>query len=256
MTMNFTGKTALVTGGGRGFGEAMGRALAREGMKVVVADLDLAEAKRVAGEISSTGGEAMPIQTDISDESKVDSMVKNAVSRYGGIDVLLNNAGLLGFMGPLEKTPTDAWDRAFAVNVRGHFFVTRAVLPHMIAQRSGHIVNTTSNLARIGYRKGRPCTAYATTKFAMEGVTWALSVEVEPHNIRVNAIAPAVAPTHFFNAQERAGLKDREVWKPDHTVGPLMFLLKSDVTGTSIDAWEWHEQHGSKNQFCYKFGAN
>ena len=252
MSNRLLGQTAIVTGGGRGFGEQICRALAREGANVVVADIDLDQAERVAQAVADGGGAALAHRADIAEESAAPKLVDATLTQFGQVDTLVNNAGVLTYIGPFQDTPTEAWDRVFGVNLRGNFFCIRAVLPHMIERQAGHIINITSNVARIGFLKGRRTGAYVATKFGMEGLTWSLSLELAEHNIRVNAVAPELSDTHFYKPEQRANMNGRECWAPEHVVPPLIHLLvDSKVTGTSIDAEEWHEKQRTKDRYCF-----
>jgi NAD(P)-dependent dehydrogenase (short-subunit alcohol dehydrogenase family) len=177
------GRVGLVTGGGGGIGREIARRLAGEGMTVAVLDRDGAAAQAVADE---TGGFAT--QADVTSPEEVQRAVDTVLARCDKIDLLVNNAGV-AWMGPALETPLDALQLMLRVNVEGVFIVSRAVLPHMIARRSGSVVNLASWAGKTGnaYFAG-----YSASKFAVIGLTQALAREMAPHRIRVNAICPGI----------------------------------------------------------------
>ncbi len=251
MAGNLAGQTIIITGGGRGFGENMSQAVAREGASVVVADVAAAEAERVAENISSGGGSAMAVDADVSNEAQVNDMVKKTLDRFGQIDVLVNNAGISGPSCDFVDVQTQEWEAVYDVNVKGVFHCSRAVLPHMIERRSGHIVNISSTTAHIGYTHVRSI-PYTTTKYAVEGFSYCLSLQMEKHGIRVNALCPGLAVTNFQAKTPKEYLKGQRCWNPDHTVGPLLYILtEMEGTGKSIESPAWHKERGALEQFSY-----
>ncbi|MBI1724692.1 MAG: SDR family oxidoreductase [Candidatus Tectomicrobia bacterium] len=251
MARRLAGQTIIVTGGGRGFGEQKSKALAREGAHVAVADVAASEAERVAREIAAAGGTAVALATDVTVEAQVEDMVKQTLRRFGRIDVLVNNAGVAGPRGELHTLGTEDWDRVFSVNVRGVFFCSRAVLPHMIGRKSGHIVNVSSTTARTGFTHIRSL-PYTVTKWTVEGISWGLSVQMEKYGIRVNALCPGLAVTNFQTGTPAEYFKGQRCWKPDHTAGPLLYILtEMEGTGKSVEAPAWHRERGTLEQFSY-----
>jgi NAD(P)-dependent dehydrogenase (short-subunit alcohol dehydrogenase family) len=178
---------AVITGGGRGIGRAISLAFAREGARVVLAARSLGPLEEVADAIRRGGGEALVVQTDVSDQAHVVRMVETAVQACGQIDILVNNAGVAGPAMPLVDVPLDEWESTFASNVRSIFLACKAVLPVMIEAGGGKVIN-------IGSMSGkRPLlnrAAYCASKMAVVGLTRTLAWEVGPHNIRVNCISP------------------------------------------------------------------
>ena len=245
------GQTIIVTGGGNGFGEHMSRATAAEGANTVIADCDAGGGERVVAGIRSNGDSAVAIETDVGDEDQVGELIAKVMNRFGRIDVLVNNAGVAGDVSPFPEQSLDAWNQINRVNVTGCFLCNRAVLPHMIARKSGHIVHISSGLCRQDIRKIRSL-MYLSTKFAIEGLSWGLSVHTEQHGIRVNTIRPNLSVTGLFNESDRNYLSGLKVWKPTLTVGPLLHLLcESSGTGEIIDATEWHTASGSADELTY-----
>jgi NAD(P)-dependent dehydrogenase (short-subunit alcohol dehydrogenase family) len=177
------GRVGLVTGGGSGIGREIARRLAKEGMAVAVLDRDGAAAESAAVE---TGGFA--VTADVTSPEEVGRAVDAALGRLQKIDVLVNNAGI-AWMGPALEMPLEALQAMLRVNVEGVFIATRAVLPHMIARRSGSVINLASWAGKTGnaYFAG-----YSASKFAVIGLTQALAREMAPHGVRINAICPGI----------------------------------------------------------------
>lgn len=177
------GRVGLVTGGGGGIGRAIAQRLARESMAVAVLDSDAAAAQAVAAEI---GG--LAVAADVASSDEVAGGVNAVLARFKQIDVLVNNAGI-AWMGPALEMPIEALQAMLRVNVEGVFIVSRAVLPHMIARRSGSVVNLASWAGKTG---NAFFAGYSASKFAVIGLTQALAREMAPHGIRVNAICPGI----------------------------------------------------------------
>jgi NAD(P)-dependent dehydrogenase (short-subunit alcohol dehydrogenase family) len=177
------GRVGMVTGGGGGIGREIARRLARDGMAVAVLDCNGAAAQAVAAEI---GG--LALVADVTSQEEVGRAVEAALARFEKIDLLVNNAGI-AWMGPALEMPIEALQAMLRVNVEGVFIVSRAVLPHMIARRSGSVVNLASWAGKTG-----PAffAGYSASKFAVIGLTQALAREMAPHGIRVNAICPGI----------------------------------------------------------------
>ena len=246
--MRFQGKVALVTGAASGFGEAIARRFAAEGARVVVADVNEGAGKAVAAAIESAGGEALFARTDVSDSEEVKRSVESAVQRFGGLDVLVNNAGYSHRMMPLEQLPEADFDRLFAVNVRGVFLGCKHAIPVLRQRGGGVIVNTAS----IGARRPRPnVTAYNATKGAVLTLTRGLAFELAPSRIRVNAVNPVAADTGFMKtALGPAGLPEAvrtqlvatvplgRLAEPRDVAAAVLFLASPDaefLTGVCLD---------------------
>ena len=191
----FTGSSIIVTGAGSGFGEAIARRFAAEGGRVLLADIDVTGAQRVAQAIEAQGGEALALEVDVSQEAAIVQMVEAAQTAFGSVDVLVNNAGYSHLNKLLWKITVEEFDAVFAVNVRGVFLGCKHVIPLMIEQGGGAIVN----IASIGAIAPRPgVTPYNGTKGAVLTMTKGLALEVARHKIRVNAVNPVAADTGFM----------------------------------------------------------
>jgi 2-dehydro-3-deoxy-L-rhamnonate dehydrogenase (NAD+) len=176
--MRFKGRRAVVTGGMSGIGEAVAKRILAEGGQVAIWDM--------------TGG----IKTDISELASVEAAVKQSVAQMGGIDILVNSAGITGPTVPVNGFPIDGWMKTMAVNVNGAFFTNRSVIPHMIEQNYGRIVN----IASIAGKEGNPnASAYSASKAAVIGFTKSLAKELAKTNITVNAVTPAAVRTPIFD---------------------------------------------------------
>jgi len=237
-------RVGLVTGAGGGIGHAIARRLAREGVAIAVLDRDAAAAETVAAEI---GG--LALTADVTAPEEVGHAVAATISRFRQIDLLVNNAGI-AWMGPALDMPLEALQAMLRVNVEGVFIVSRAVLPHMIARRSGSVVNLASWAGKTG-----PAffAGYGATKYAVIGLTQALAREMAPHGIRVNAICPGIVVdtamrTAIEAQQRRYGLPEtaeREksipigrVSIPDDVARIAAFLASDEasyMTGESIN---------------------
>ena len=200
------GTVAVITGGGRGIGEAVALAFAREGATVVLAARTASELDQVAAKATAAGGLAIAVPTDVSSPPGVSRLVHSALDAHGQVDVLVNAAGIHGPIGLLWEADLDAWKRAIEVNLYGTFLCCRAVLPHMVKRRQGKIINfsgggAASPLPRLA--------AYGASKAAVVRLTETLALEVKPFNVQVNAIAPGMVDTRLLDdvlaAKEHAG---------------------------------------------------
>ena len=230
----FRDKVAVVTGAGQGIGEAYAKALADEGAKVAIAELNTEEAERVAAEISAGGGEAMAITTDVSDEQSCLDMGQAVVDGFGGVDYLINNAAIYGNMKmeSMLQVDMDYWDKFMSVNMTGALMVTRAVYKSMKERGGGAIVNQSSTAAYMG------AGYYGIAKLAVHGITHSLARELGWNNIRVNAIAPGPTDTNATRTQVPQEFLD-DILKSmplprmgtvDDMVGGCLFLLSDDAS--------------------------
>jgi NAD(P)-dependent dehydrogenase (short-subunit alcohol dehydrogenase family) len=193
MAERLTNKIAIVTGAGRGIGEAIARAFVREGAAVIIAERDTATGEATATSLRADGAKARFIQTDVTDEASVARCIATTLTEHGRIDILVNNAGINVFHAPLE-TSEEEWRRCFAVDLDGVWRVSKAALPAMIAEGGGAIVNIASCH---GFAIIPGCFPYPVAKHGLIGLTRALGVEYAAKNIRVNAIAPGYIETQL-----------------------------------------------------------
>ena len=200
------GKVCLITGAGSGIGQASAWLFAREGALVVVADIDVRAAKATVAGIRKTKGEAVAERVDVTDEAQAVALAQRVAKRFKRIDVLFNNAGVSGVGDVIETTP-DLFDRVMLVNVRGVYLMSRAVVPHMIKQGSGSIINMSSCIAEIGLARR---VSYAASKGAVLAMTRSMQVDVAQHGIRVNALLPGTIMTPFVERYLKESYKDPE----------------------------------------------
>lgn len=193
-TNSFSGKSIIVTGAGSGIGRAAAIQFAMRGGKVLIADLNEATANVVAEEIRAAGGDAIVVVGDLSDQVIVDRVVATAIEQFGGIDVLVNNAGIMDSMSANDEVTTQEWDRVIRVNLTAPFMLSRAALPHMLKVGKGAIVNTASEAAIRGSAAG---TAYTVSKHGIVGLTKSDAVMYRNRGIRVNAVAPGGTRTNI-----------------------------------------------------------
>ncbi|HKQ28674.1 MAG TPA: 3-oxoacyl-ACP reductase family protein [Burkholderiales bacterium] len=239
--MRLKDKVAIVTGGGIGLGRAYSIALAREGAKVVVADIQDDAAKSVAKEVSG-----IAVRVDVTDPEATRAMAAKAVDTYGAIDILVNNAGMYSSIQkkPFFEIPVEEWDRVMAVNVKGVYLCVRAVHPQMKKQRRGKIINISSGTV-LG---GTPMFLhYVTSKAGVIGLTRALAREVGADNINVNAITPGLTIadenqkkmlSEEYLAPRRQSRALKRDQYPEDLIGTVVFLASSDsdfLTGQTIN---------------------
>jgi NAD(P)-dependent dehydrogenase (short-subunit alcohol dehydrogenase family) len=240
------GKTALVTGGARGIGRHYTRALAAQGARVMIADVE--DGSDLVKEIAQAhGAEAAAFAAcDVSDENAVQALVAQTITRFGQIDVLVNNAAFYAKLSPRNFNEWDVatWDRVMAVNTRGPFLMVKHVAPHMMARRSGKIINIASGAPYKGVPRMLP---YVSSKGAILAFTRSLSRELGPYGIAVNSLSPGyiLSDTGLENVthveEERVPVRNSRAFKrdayPEDLVGTLVFLASSDsdfITGQSI----------------------
>ncbi len=214
-------KVALVTGGGRGIGKAVALAYAREGARVAICARTVQEVEQTAKEIRDQGGECVALECDVSAEESVDKLLTNIEKEFDHIDILVNNAGVMTRPVPLVKVEVRKWDYTLAVNLRGTFLMTRRVLPLMVRHKAGSIINVSSTIGRGAYAN---FSAYAVSKWGIEGLTQTLAVEVKSQGIRVNTVDPGYVATKLTGFSGSS---------PDSVTGVFVYLASDKSRGIS-----------------------
>lgn len=261
--MTLEGKVAIVTGGGRGIGRGIALCLADAGADVAIMDKDAAGAAQVAQEVAARGRRSLPLTTDVLDRHQVQQAVDSVLAAWGHIDILVNNAG--GGASAVERVATRLadqeeadWDEAYQLNLKSQFIVCREVVPHLVKQRSGKIINISSVAGKVGDSFRMP---YSAAKGGVIAFTRSLAMELARHNINVNCVCPGLVYTPLWEVAARrlaqvlpgyAELSPRQVFerwverlipmKREQTpedVGRLVAFLASEaarnITGQAIN---------------------
>ncbi len=236
--MRLAGKVAVVTGAASGMGEQIAKSFAREGAKVVAADLNVEGLERVVQEIRAAGGEAVAVKCNVALEDDVQRMIDTAVEQYGTLDVLVNNAGIMDNMVPAHELTDELWDRVLAVNTTGPMRAIRKALPIFMEKGKGAIIN----IASIGGLQGsRAGAAYTTSKHAVIGLTKNVAFQYATSGIRCNAIAPGAVATNIaatitapspFGA-EKAGMGmalNPRIGQPEEIAAAAVFLASDEAS--------------------------
>lgn len=237
---DFKDKVAIVTGAGQGIGRTIALSLAKEGAKVVVADLS-DKRFEVVGEIKALGSEGLAVRCDVSDKEEVKGVVRETLEKFGRVDILVNNAGIYPFKTFSEMTEQE-WDKVLNINLKGTFYFIKAVLPKMIEQKKGKIINISSIAGAVVGFSG--LAHYSASKAAIAGLTKSLALEVAKHGININAIAPGPVETPGTEAtgeelyeQTRKAIPIGRWGRPEDVADLVLFLAgdKSDfITGQCI----------------------
>lgn len=237
-----TDRTALVTGGAGGIGKAIASMLLKGGMRVVLLDINEGLAEAAAEEISAAGGEAAGVGCDISDEKDIERAVGEAAKRFGGIDVLVNCAGILSGAGIREIT-REEWDRVLAVNLSGSFFMIQKTLPYLEKSRCARIINISSNAGRMGGYEGSQ--SYTASKGGIISITFGIARQLAPLGITVNAVCPGTTVSKMTEAYDEAAMTRLlgripmgRLGKPEDTAAAVCYLASEEagfVTGVLLD---------------------
>ncbi len=229
--MNVKGRIAMVTGSGRGIGAAIIKRLGANGAVAVVSDIDGSTAEQTAAEIRNAGGEAIALQADVTKKDQVDAMVQQVVERYGRLDILVNNVGIIRD-NYLTKMAEEDWDKVLEVNLKSYFLCSQAAVKQMMGQKSGRIVNITSRawLGNAGQAN------YSAAKAGIVGLTRVIALESGRYGITCNAVAPGVIDTPMTQGlapeiQERLMKSQpiRKIGKPEDIAYAVQFLAADEA---------------------------
>ncbi len=243
MLVDVTGKVTIVTGAGRGIGEAIAKRFAAEGARLSLWERDPVSLARVTAEIRAMGADVLPLQVDVSNAEECTKAAADTQAHFGDLEVLVNNAGVAP-SGTVETMDIAAWDETFAVNVRGVFLCCRAVSPYMKARRGGRIISASSFAAII---PSYAFAAYASSKAAVASFTRVLAAELGPWDVTVNAYAPGMVPTQMNGFTSLPETRQQQLldtltlrrWGAADDVASLLVFLASAhasyISGTLID---------------------
>jgi NAD(P)-dependent dehydrogenase (short-subunit alcohol dehydrogenase family) len=243
--INLKDKVAIITGARRGMGRMHALILAQAGAKVAVSDISSEDCEKVVSEIEEQGGTAMAFKCDVTNLQEIEKMTEQVVEKWGKIDILVNNAGVFPLKPFVEMTEKD-WDFVLDINLKGYFLTAKSVVPHMIKNGSGSIINISSiasGQVGIGYAAA---THYVASKGGISGWTEALAVELAPYNIRVNAISPGLIDTPMIDVIKENKEAEKAILgkiplaragKPEEISYMVAFLasdLASYMTGSNV----------------------
>lgn len=239
--MRLVNKVAIITGGGNGLGRAICMALAGEGCKVVVSDIDVSSGKTVRRKIMSLGRKAIYIKADVSKEEEVNQMTKTTLETFGRIDILVNNAGIF-YRGSIEEMKEEDWNKVIDVNLKGVFLCSKTVIKQMKKQKSGNIVNIASIAGKTGgILSGAN---YVVSKAGVIGFTKRLAKEMGPYGVNVNAVAPGSIDTPMVRAmpaEETESLVKMiplgRIGQPEDVASAVVFLVSREagyITGVTL----------------------
>lgn len=236
------GRVAIVTGAGRGIGWAVALRLARDGVDVVIAEVDMQAARSAAQEIEALGRKALMVEVDVSNKSQVQAMVQRTLDEWGHIDILINNAGILGPTCPVVEIEEEGWDRTLDVHLKGTFLCSQAVAPHMVAQGWGRIVS----MASVAGKEGNPNLApYSVAKAGIICFTKSLGKELATTGVTVNCISPTVVETDLIKGVTKeylamllAKIPMNRTCKLEEVAALIRFLVSDEaafITGQCYD---------------------
>ena len=242
-------KICIVTGSGSGIGKASALLLAEEGAKVVVVDLNEDNAKSTEKEINNSNGEAISLKINVSDENEVKNMIDKTIEKFGKVDILHNNVGIVPANDSIFDLSGDEWTRAININLKSAFLCTKYAVQNMIENKTGNIVYTASIIGIIG-EPGSSQLSYAISKGGIMGMVKQLSADLAPHKIRVNSVCPGYTDTPALRAAFSTGVQAAETWKeheelhllnrfadPKEIAHAVLFLASNEssfITGTNL----------------------
>jgi 3-oxoacyl-[acyl-carrier protein] reductase len=231
--MKLENKVALITGGSRGIGKAVAAAFAHEGAKLALCARSTDELQQTVAELRRMKAQAQGWPCDVTMESSVKDFVHEAQRAFGRIDILVNNAGVMTRPAPMVELEVRKWDYTIAVNLRGPFLVTQAVLPFMLKQKSGSVINVSSTIGRGAYAN---FVAYATSKWGLEGFTQTLAAELRSSHIQVNSVEPGYVATKLTGYRGS---------NPESVTDVFVYLASDEsksVTGKMLSSSTWKSQ--------------
>lgn len=241
-------KVVVITGAGSGIGRATANAFAKENARLVIADINPERLENVKTSLLAGGTRVAALQVDVSDKDQVASLCRFTLDTYGRVDILHNNAGV-GWGGPLEVFPLEDWEKIMGINFWSIVYGVHAFLPHMISQRSGHIINTSS---ATGYWGAPALGAYTATKHAIIGYSDVLRAEIRRYNIGVSAICPGIIntsivhdgkqtllPTAKIDQKRMAAFYDRFGWSPDRVAKAVVKAVKKNRSMVPVGPEAW-----------------
>lgn len=235
--MKLRDKKALVTGGGKGIGKGIAKAYLKEGASVAICGRS-EETLRKTSEELAVYGDISYVRADIADKDDVKKLARHVEERWNRLDVLVNNASILGIRAPISDYPEDVWEEVIHVNLNAQFFVTKALIPLILRSQNGSIINVSSSVGRRGKALWG---AYAVSKFGLEGLTQVLADELRLSNVRVNSVNPGGTRTEM-RAKAYPDEDPMTLPTPDD-IAPVFVYLASDesigVTGREFDARDW-----------------
>ena len=237
--MKLKGKVALITGASRGLGRASAVEMAREGARLVILGRTAPDIEATSRMVAEVGGQVLSLQGDISRPKDVEEAVDKAQSHFGTIDILMNNAAVIGPVKPLHEVDEQDWDICIDINVKGSFLFSKAVIPHMIRRKRGKIINVTSGLGAMAMPRFG---GYSIAKTGVIHLTRILAEELKPHNIQVNGLDPGVMDTKMQEDLrslgpdvlgdaiygEFSGYKEKGILKPPERVAKSAVFLASE----------------------------
>lgn len=212
-------KVAVVTGGSRGIGAAIARKLASMAATVVICGRNQSQLQQTAASISSQGGGCEPLVCDVAELRSVEQFAQTVLGKFGRVDVLVNNAGIGSFSGPLHTLSPEDWDRVMNTNLRAVFYTIRAFAPRMIEQRSGDIINISSIASKNALPNGA---VYSASKWALNGLSYSVAEELRSHNIRVSVVCPGSVSTDL---SPHTGKNKDRMLQPDDVAHIVAMLV-------------------------------
>jgi len=233
--MEIKGRVVLITGAGRGIGRALAHAFAAAGAKVALLGKTKKNLLEVQRELKDSGAPTIVLAADVSDEGVVARAVAATEQQLGPVDVLVNNAGIFA-LAPVEKMDALVFDRMLAVNLRGPFLMSRAVLPGMKSRKRGHIVNISSTAGRRGFAGGG---AYCASKFGLAGLTEAMRYEARASNVRVTCVYPSTVNTDLVKKSGMDPASERAI-QPEDVANAVVSLVAMDdrAMTTALEIWQ------------------